>query len=110
GTPVASGLEGDAIADDAGVSPSDDILVALEYTQRLPAPSSTSTDLRAVRLEGEGSRPAGWPDTGLVVCGAPGVQRQVRLFRQGSGRVLPGTAERTGAGATCGPRALPAGP
>src|SRR6185503_4889677 len=99
GIPVATGLEGDAIADDASVGPNDDILVVLEYTQRLPPPSPSSTDLVAVRLEVDGSRPAGWPASGLAVCDANGAQRQGRVFRQaGGGAFLAWTDERSGDG------------
>ena len=80
GTPVATGLEGDAVADDAAVGGGDDLIVAYEYTQRLPAASPTSTDLFAARFDVNGARPSGWPETGLRVCGAPGVQRQGRVL------------------------------
>src|SRR5262249_22332669 len=109
GTPVATRLQGDAIADDADVSLTDDILVTFEYTRRLPAPSPNSTDLYAARLEVEGSRSAGWPDTGLVVCGAPGVQRQGRVFRQGGGAFFAWTDERSGDGDIYAQRVLDAG-
>ena len=98
GTPIATGLEGDAVADDAGTAINSNLLVTYEYAPRLPEPSPTSTDLFAVRLEMDGSRPAGWPATGRVVCNAPGVQRQGRMFRLGDGAFLAWTDERSGDG------------
>jgi hypothetical protein len=109
GTEVATGLEGDAIADDASASTNDDLVVTFEYTQRLPAPAASSTDLYAARLEAAGSRPAGWPATGLVVCDAPGVQRQGRVFRQGGGAFLAWTDERSGDGDIYSQRLLDSG-
>jgi len=94
GTPIATGLDGNAIADDARVGAGDDLVVAYEYTQLLPEPSATSTDLYVARFEVEGSHPAGWPASGLLVCDAPGVQRQVRL----SGVFMAWTDERSGDG------------
>ena len=103
GTPIGSSLDGDAVADDATVGTGDDVIVAYEYTQLLPGPSPTSTDLYAARIDAEGSHPAGWPASGLLVCGAPGVQRQGRLVTTGNGyygsRVfLAWTDERSGDG------------
>jgi hypothetical protein len=80
GVPVATGLDGDAVATDAAVGGGDDLLVTYEYTQLLPEPSASSTDLYVSRTEVEGSHPAGWPVGGLLVCGAAGVQRQGRLL------------------------------
>ena len=80
GVPVATGLDGDAVATDAAVGSGDDLLVTYEYTQLLPGPSASSTDLYASRTGVEGSHPAGWPAGGLRVCGAAGVQRQGRLL------------------------------
>ena len=84
GTPIATGLDGDAVADDAAVGAGDDLVVAYDYTQVLPEPAATSTDLYAARIDVEGSHPAGWPEGGLLVCGAPGVQRQGRVVGAGS--------------------------
>ena len=97
GTPVASGLDGYAVADDATVGTGDDLIVAYEYTQILPGPSATSTDLYAARFEVEGSHPVGWPAGGLLVCDAPGVQRQARLFGGGT-TFFAWTDERSGDG------------
>lgn len=85
GTPIATGLDGDAVADDATVGTGDDLVVTYEYTQFLPEPAATSTDLYASRTEVEGSHPAGWPASGVLVCGAPGVQRQGRVTGAGGG-------------------------
>jgi hypothetical protein len=109
GVPIATGLEGDAIADDASVSTNDDIVVVFEYTQRLPAPSPSSTDLVVARLEAEGSRPLGWPDGGLPVCNAPGVQRQGRVLRQSGGAFFAWTDERSGDGDIYAQRLLDGG-
>jgi len=98
GTPIATGLEGDAVADDAATATNSNLLVTYEYTPRLPEPSPTSSDLYAVRLEMDGSRPAGWPATGRVVCNAPGVQRQGRMVRRGDGAFFAWTDERSGDG------------
>jgi hypothetical protein len=97
GAPAATGLDGDAVADDATVGTGDDVIVVYEYTQRLPEPAATSTDLYAARFEVEGSHPAGWPESGLLVCAAPGVQRQGRLFG-GGGTFFAWTDERSGDG------------
>jgi len=94
GTPIATGLDGDAVADDAAVGGGDDVTIAYEYTQRLPGPSSSSTDLFAARFEVEGSHPIGWPESGLVISGAPGVQRQGRIV----GSFFAWTDERSGDG------------
>jgi hypothetical protein len=103
GTPITSSLDGDAVVDDATVGIGDDVIVAYEYTQLLPGPSPSSTDLFATRIDAQGSHPAGWPASGLLVCGAPGVQRQGRLVTTGygyyGGRVFVAwTDERSGDG------------
>jgi hypothetical protein len=103
GVPVATGLDGVAIADDATVGTGDDLIVAYEYTQLLPVPAASSTDLYAARLEVEGSHPAGWSANGLLVSGAPGVQRQGRVIGAGGGLYGPRaffawTDERSGDG------------
>src|SRR5881397_1511418 len=60
----------------------------------LPGPSSSSTDLFAARFEVEGSHPIGWPESGLMISGAPGVQRQGRVV----GSFFAWTDERSGDG------------
>ena len=96
GQPLATGLDGEALADDASVGSNDDLIAAYEYTQLVPGPSASSTDLYAARFEVEGSHPAGWPASGLLVCGAPGVQRQGRIGNGGG--FLAWTDERSGDG------------
>ena len=96
GQPLATGLDGEALADDATVGSNDDLIAAYEYTQLVPGPSASSTDLYATRFEVEGSHPTGWPAGGLLVCGAPGVQRQGRIGNGGG--FLAWTDERSGDG------------
>ena len=95
GVPIATGLDGDAVADDATVGAGDDLIVAYEYTRSLPEPAVSSTDLYAARIEVEGSHPAGWPESGLLVSGAPGVQRQGRVI---GSAFFAWTDERSGDG------------
>jgi hypothetical protein len=94
GTPIASGLDGEGLADDATVGAGDDLTLVYEYTQLVPGPAASSTDLYAARFEVEGNRPAGWPASGLLVCDAPGVQRQGRI----RGVFIAWTDERSGDG------------
>jgi hypothetical protein len=43
------------------------------------------SDIYAQRIDGGGARAPGWPADGLVVCGATGVQRNVRILQDGAG-------------------------
>jgi len=53
----------------------------------------TNTDLIATRITASGSVPPGWPDSGLVVCGAPGRQ-DLPLPRSRSSGSAEGPQER----------------
>ncbi len=96
GSPVAPALDGEAIATDAAVGPDNDIAIVYEYTQMLPGPASSGTDLRSRLILGDGNDAPGWPATGVVVCDEPGTQSQGRVLYAGGSAMFAWTDERSG--------------
>ena len=66
------------------------------YERVVGGPLPSGRDLVVQRLLANGSRPAGWPAAGHVLCDAPGAQQEARLIGRNGGLLAAWRDERSG--------------
>jgi hypothetical protein len=84
--------EGCAIADGVG-----GVYIAWDDGREDPAnnPLGSYGDIYMTRLNADGTRPPGWPDTGLPIHVAPGAQWDARMCTDGAGGALVAWTDRS---------------